>query len=115
MFSVLLTGDKLCFCFLSNQDVERWNAWRAFLPKEIDDTVKEYFKFFRIEYIIVDERISRYRGEYGHYFNNEKYQALYPVYGSTESLPKECLDKFDSYNTSNKVYNNGNIHIYKIF
>ena len=113
-----MAGEKTTsaiFNSYGNQDVERWNSWKIFLPETIDNGVLSSIRTFRINYLIVDNRILKYAAEYRSYFDNSHiYEKLYPVYGSSGLLPIESIDKFNNHNRFGKFYDNGNINIYKI-
>ncbi len=106
---------SIIFNTYGNQDVERWAAWKIFIPKEIDGEVLSTIRTFYLEYYIVDTRVSSSLAEYGYYFDkSENYKNFYPIYGSTEPLPKESLDKFNNNKLFYKFYDNNNIKIYRI-
>lgn len=108
-------GTAIVFQNYGMQDADRWNAFRVFLPKSIDNTVLEVIRNIHIKYILVDNRATKSLGEHGYYFENrEIYKKYYPVYGFNETLPEENLGKFDKSNLLYSIYNNGNILIYKL-
>lgn len=113
-----VTGDRTTIGIFRNygiQNADLWNSWRVFLPKNIDTTVTAYLKYSDISYIIVDNRMTISLGDVGYYFNNiDRYKRYYPIYGSSETLPKESIGKFNNNNLFDKFYDNGNIVIYDV-
>lgn len=106
---------SIIFSSLGKQDVQRWHAWKLFLPSEIDSNVKNFIRGFDLEYVIVDNRLTKSLAEYGYYFDKkENYMNLYPIYGSIELLPNESLSKFAKSDLFERFYDNGNIYLYKI-
>lgn len=99
----------------ASQEVELYHAWKLFLPKLIDDDAMSYVRMYGLGYVVIDERMTKSLAEYGYYFpKKEIYREFYPVYGLTEPLPIECIEKFNNHNLFYKIYDNENIYIYKI-
>lgn len=103
------------FEFYGIQKAKSSGGWEVFFPTNVSSNVLYYLKIFKFDYLVVDERISRFISERRFYFDrSEFYLKNYPPYGRTEPLPLESIKKFDKHAAFLKIYDNGNIDIYKI-
>lgn len=93
-----------------------YGGWEVFFPSNITPEVLNYLKINKINYLVVDERISRFTSETHYFFERRELDMEnHAPYGNTEPLPSESLSKFDRYSSFMKIYNNGHIKIYKYF
>ena len=90
-----------------------WGNWTPFLA----DTPSKVSRFVRdtdAKYIIVDDRITKLLPRYQFYFGQAEVFALQKQsYQSGQAFPAELVAKFDEVDSLNRVYDNGNIRIYK--
>lgn len=113
VISDMVTGSA--FDHYGSQKVILFSAWDAFFPSEINPGILNHLNFYAIDYIIVDNRITKYISELRYYFDRrELYIKDHPAYGRTEPIPISSIKKFDDSTIFLKIYDNGNIGIYNI-
>lgn len=96
------------------QKVSPYSAWEVFFPSDVDKGVLDHLKIYVIDYLAVDKRVTRLVSELGYYFENEElYIKNHPMYGR-KPMPIDSIQKFDNSSTFYKMYDNGNINIYKV-
>ncbi len=98
------------------QKVSIYSAWDVFFPSDINRSVLDHLDIYVIKYLAVDRRITRSTSELGYYFDKEElYIKDHPKYGRDEPMPIESIQKFDNSSTFYRMYDNGNINIFKIY
>lgn len=102
------------FDFYGIQKSGSYGGWEVFFPQNVSSGVVDYLTTNNISYLVVDGRISRFTSETLYYFELKELKIEnHPPYGNTEPLPEVSLSKFNEYPAFMKIYNNGNIKIYK--
>jgi hypothetical protein len=97
------------------QKVSTYSAWDVFFPSTVDRNVSDHLDVYTIKYMAVDRRITSSISEMGYYFDSEElYIKDHPKYGRTEPIPIESIQKFDNSSIFDRMYDNGNINIFKI-
>lgn len=113
MLSNSATSDV--FEFYGIQKSRSYGGWEVFFPANVSFDVLYYLKISKIDYLMVDERISRFISDVRYYFNRaELYIENHPPYGRSEPLPVDSIKKFNMHPAFLSIYDNGNIIIYKI-
>lgn len=103
------------FDFYGIQKSRSYRGWEVFFPVNVSFDILYYLKISKIEYLVADERITRFISEVRYYFDREELSIEnHPPYGRTEPLPGESIKKFNRHPAFSNIYDNGNINIYKI-
>lgn len=90
-----------------------WGNWTPFLAKT-PPQVSRFVRDTDTKYIIVDERITKLLPRYQFYFGQaEVFASQQQGYLSGQAFPAELIAKFDQVDSLNRIYDNGNIRIYK--
>jgi hypothetical protein len=113
-----MTGDITTTMIFSRYGGQSaYSAWQAFFPEIIDKDSLYYLNNFKVNYIIVDKRITTSLAEYGMYFSESEVDSPYKKngYGINQPLPKKNIEKFDNSDILYKIYDNGNIGIYGVY
>lgn len=108
-------SSRWVFLYYGRQNISRLGAWRIFMPLNFDKEIKEYLYFNKINFIVIDERITKFLAEVNQiYFTNDEKNSPYAEfkYGVEKPLPRQCLDKFDNTSVLNNIFDNNNINIY---
>ena len=83
--------------------------WRAFFPRRITPDVLYELNHYKVRFLIVDRRITKELPRTGWYYEQSE-----PGAGKRQRpLPAERLDKFNHSPLFEKIYDNGNILIYR--
>jgi hypothetical protein len=109
-----MTGDiitSMIFSMYTDQYVS--SEWQVFFPIIMDVYTLNFLYYNKIDYIIVDKRITTSFPEIGMYFGRNELNAPYNN-SRIRPLPKENIEKFDNTTLTYKLYDNGNIYIYYI-
>lgn len=113
VISDMVTGSV--FDHYGYQRVILFSAWNVFFPSDINSEVLKHLNFYAIDYLAVDNRVTKYISELRYYFDRrELYVENHPEYGRTEPIPIGSIKKFDNSTIFLKIYDNGNIGIYNI-
>lgn len=113
MIADIATG--AAFKYYGFQNAKTDYAWEVFFPSNVSSGVTSHLASRQIDYIAVDKRITRFISELRYYFSREElYIKDHPVYGRTEPLPEDSIKKFDNNIIFSKMYDNGNINVYKV-
>jgi hypothetical protein len=100
---------------MQNVGYNIYEGWRVFFPKTIDSSVKDTLYFYNIQFVIVNELISKGLAKYRFYFSTAELNIKdHPGYGDTQPLPRECLYKFDISAYFDRVFSDGRTHIYRV-
>lgn len=103
------------FGYYGSQKVILFSAWNVFFPSYINSEVLNHLNFYMIDYLVVDNRVTKYISELRYYFDREElYIKDHPGYGRIEPMPISSIKKFDDSPIFLRIYDNGNIYIYKI-
>jgi hypothetical protein len=98
------------------QNVSTYSAWDVLFPPTVDMNVSGHLDIYTIKYMAVDRRMTMSTSEMGYYFDSEElYIKDHPKYGRTEPLPMISIQKFDNSSIFDRLYDNGNINIFKIY
>ena len=87
--------------------------WGIFYPTTVDGGVLYHLRYNNVSYIVTDLRITKYVPELHYYFDRDELR-MNTSYGRTKPLPLGLLKKFDDSEIFLKIYDNGNINIYKM-
>lgn len=113
VISDMVTGSV--FDHYGLQKVILFSAWNVFFPSDINPEVLNHLNFYAVDYLTVDNRVTKYISELRYYFDRgELYIKDHPAYGRTEPIPIGSIKKFDNSTIFLKIYDNGNIGIYNI-
>ncbi len=98
------------------QKASTYSAWEVFFPSDMNRSVLDHLDIYVIKYLAVDRRITRSTSDLGYYFDKEElYIKDHSKYGRDEPMPIESIQKFDNSSTFYRMYDNGNINIFKIY
>jgi hypothetical protein len=111
-----IVGDgasQLAFATYGFQRAHTWGNWIPFLDRRPAQLTR-YLRTSGTQYIIVDRRITQLLPRYQFYFGqSEIYAAHGPGYNFNRPFPAQLVAKFDRVSTLDRIYDNGNIRIYK--
>lgn len=111
----LILGDATTYFVFSaygNQLIK--NDQYLFYKDIIDpESIQYVFENFGGKFIIVDNRITEKLSATRYYFNDEELGIEYP-WGYKSPLPKKNIEKFNKYIGLYRVYDNGNIYMYRV-
>lgn len=111
--SDIATGSSLEYYGFQNVKMDQ--AWEIFFPSVVDSEGLYYLKSYNITYIATDKRLSRHISELRYYFKRDELDIKdHPPYGRTETLPIISIIKFDDSDAFLKIYDGGNIGIYRL-
>lgn len=103
------------FKYYGSQNAKTDRAWDVFFPSNVGPGVISNLVSRQVDYVAVDKRITRFISELRYYFSRDELSIKdHPVYGRTESLPESSIKKFDDSIIFSKMYDNGNINVYKV-
>jgi hypothetical protein len=102
------------FEFYGIQKSRPYGGWKVFFPVNVSFDVLYYLKINKIDYLVVDERISRFISEIRYYFDSDELKIEKNPYKHTGPLSVESITKFDKHAAFFNIYDNGAVDIYKI-
>jgi hypothetical protein len=113
----VVTGDRGAFDVFGSygdQDVisgqqSGARPWRIFLPRSITPTVLEELDRDRVRFLVVDLRITEQVPAIGWYYSANEPGSR----ARLRPLPRESLEKFATNIHFSRIYDNGNIFIYR--
>ncbi|MEO8285770.1 MAG: hypothetical protein ABI670_04995 [Chloroflexota bacterium] len=112
----LMTSDsntEVAFATSGFQRANVWANWDLFLAPN-PEQVAPFVRSTGTEYVVVDRRITRLQPRYQAYFGSPEVFALQQQgYDPSKGFPVALVDKFDRARSLNRIYDNGNIWIYK--
>lgn len=112
----IMMGDaasSTVFGGLGVQNVVTYGAWNVFFPDTINGTVIGTLISSNVTYVIVDKRLTEYTSQNGFYFDAAQLTLPNPLdYGRNQTLPVDCLTKFNNNSLFTRIYSNDNITIY---
>ncbi len=113
VISDMVTGSA--FDHYGFQRVIIFSAWDVFFPSDINIGVLNHLNFYAIDYLAVDNRVTKYISELRYYFERRELLIKdHPTYGRTEPIPISSIKKFENSTIFLKIYDNGNIGIFNI-
>ncbi len=113
----VLIGDRTAFAVFGSYGRQRalsgqntgTRPWRVFFPRRITNPVQFELNDHDVEFLVVDRRISTLLPRIGWYYSENE-----PGAGARQRpLPLQRLEKFDHSPLFERVYDNGNIRIYR--
>lgn len=112
----IMMGDaasSTVFGGLGVQNVVTYGAWNVFFPDTINGTVIGTLISSNVTYVIVDKRLTEYTSQNGYYFDAAQLTLPNPLgYGLNQTLPVDCITKFNNNSLFTRIYSNDNITIY---
>lgn len=87
--------------------------WEIFYPTKVDGNVTYDLRYNNASYVATDERITKYTSELHYYFSRDELY-MNNSYGNTKPFPIDLIKKFDNSEFFAKIYDNGDINIYKL-
>jgi hypothetical protein len=85
----------------------------VFYPTQVDDDVLYNLRYNNASYVVTDQRITKYTAELHYYFSRDELN-MNNSYGDNKPFPINLIKKFDNSTLFTKIYDNGNINIYKM-
>lgn len=86
-----------------------------FYNQTLDSASIDYLSTnFSGRFIVIDNRITKKLSSFKYYFDGQELDMKDHIWGYTEPLPKQNIEKFNIYGGIYKIYDNGNINIYYI-
>lgn len=112
----LVVGDdasSTTFASFGFQRAPIWGAWVPFLATN-PVLVSRYLRETQTEYVVVDQRDSQLLPRYPYYYGQAELYFLKSLgYSLSTPFPAGLIAKFDDVRSLTRIYDNGNIHIYK--
>jgi hypothetical protein len=112
----MIVGDsssQVTFATYGYQRARSWGSWTPFVERQ-PDAVTRYLRETNTEYVVIDRRISRLLSRYRTYFGQaEIYGARRQHYRYDRPFPAVLLAKFERVDALSRIYDNGDIQIFK--
>lgn len=113
----LIVGDessRVAFAAFGFQRADLWATWLPFYTPD-PNRAQSFLNAYGVRYVVVDERDSRYPSRYNHYFSQaEVFDArLDGTDFDGATFPADRLQKFDTMPRLDRVYDNGDIILYR--
>jgi len=112
----LMTSDsntEVAFASYGLQRANVWANWDLFLAPTPEE-VGSFVRASGTQYVAVDRRITRLQPRYQAYFGSPEVFALQQQgYDATKGFPVALVDKFDDAVSLDRIYDGGNISIFK--
>lgn len=108
------TSSQVTFATYGFQRARTFGTWTPFVA-ERPEQVTNYLENTGTKFIVTDQRITRLFPRYQAYFGRAEILVLSELgYSSDRPFPEELLAKFDRMTNLSRIYDNGNIQIYKV-
>jgi len=89
---------------------DRVSAWQIMAPETVTDAVRKAIREGRVEYVMIDRRLSDGIPASGYYFDKGE-----PGAGEIKSpVSQTVLSKFDHAKGASRLYDNGDLQIYSV-